>query len=170
MNSWIKITTDHIYHVAKYIPVRNITLSTKQKVVVISLTASVAVVGMLARYLRRPIVTINRKTTKYNTLGKRSRMSGLRSPNGDGASFASSGRRSAVLSNSYVKQGSVIACDKTSIASGSNINGSVTLQEGVNTALTPQQLGVMGMEALETCITYWEDALSAYRSKDASGT
>ncbi|XP_044759269.1 mitoguardin [Coccinella septempunctata] len=168
MNTWIQFTTLPL-EVAKYIPIQHITLSTKQKVIVISLTASVAVVGMLARYLRRPIVTINPTTTNYRTYGKRSRMSGLRSPNGDGASFASSGRRSAVLSNSYARQGSVIACDKTSIASGSILNGSVTLQEGVNTALTPQQLGVMGMEALETCITYWEDALSAYRSKDASG-
>ena len=26
----------------------------------------------------------------------------------------------------------------------------------------PQQLGLMGMEALETVIAYWEDALAAY--------
>merc|ERR1719195_602061 len=28
--------------------------------------------------------------------------------------------------------------------------------------LAPQQLGLMGMEALETVISYWEDALAAY--------
>ena len=28
--------------------------------------------------------------------------------------------------------------------------------------LAPQQLGLMGMEALETVIGYWEDALAAY--------
>merc|ERR1712232_1004579 len=30
------------------------------------------------------------------------------------------------------------------------------------THLTPQQLGLMGMEALETVISYWEDAPAAY--------
>ena len=30
------------------------------------------------------------------------------------------------------------------------------------THLAPQQLGLMGMEALETVIAYWEDALAAY--------
>ena len=30
------------------------------------------------------------------------------------------------------------------------------------TPLTPQQLGLMGMEALETVVGYWEDALVAY--------
>ncbi|KAJ8971802.1 hypothetical protein NQ317_011718 [Molorchus minor] len=28
---------------------------------------------------------------------------------------------------------------------------------------------LLGMEALETCISYWEDALAAYRSKDGAG-
>ena len=35
-----------------------------------------------------------------------------------------------------------------------------TLVDG--TQLAPQQLGLMGMEALETVIGYWEDALGAY--------
>ncbi len=39
-----------------------------------------------------------------------------------------------------------------------------TLVDG--TRLTPQQLGLMGMEALETVVGYWEDALGAYRSVD----
>jgi len=37
-----------------------------------------------------------------------------------------------------------------------------TLVDG--TRLSPQQLGLMGTEALETVIGYWEDALNAYRS------
>ena len=37
----------------------------------------------------------------------------------------------------------------------------MTLVDGV-TPLTPQQLGLMGMEALETVVGYWEDALTAY--------
>lgn len=36
---------------------------------------------------------------------------------------------------------------------------------GSQTVLSPQQLGVMGMEALETVINYWEDTLSAYQSQ-----
>lgn len=53
--------------------------------------------------------------------------------------------------------GSVIALsDRMSLASGS-LPGMP--QEA---PLTPQQLGVMGMEALETVINFWEDALVAY--------
>ncbi|XP_054281997.1 mitoguardin-like [Macrosteles quadrilineatus] len=36
---------------------------------------------------------------------------------------------------------------------------------GDTTLLSPQQLGVMGMEALETSINYWEDALALYTTK-----
>ncbi|XP_023219603.1 mitoguardin 2-like [Centruroides sculpturatus] len=43
----------------------------------------------------------------------------------------------------------------------------LTAETGIpTTSLTPQQLGVMGMEALETAIGYWEDALQSYRSPD----
>jgi len=41
-------------------------------------------------------------------------------------------------------------------------SASVTLVDG--TPLTPQQLGLMGMEALETVVGYWEDALAAYNA------
>ena len=44
--------------------------------------------------------------------------------------------------------------DQDSVVSGQ------TLVDG--TQLAPQQLGLMGMEALETVIGYWEDALGAY--------
>ncbi|KAL3274460.1 hypothetical protein HHI36_015847 [Cryptolaemus montrouzieri] len=169
MATWLHFTTEHLSQITKFIPFRDFTLSTKQKLIVVSVTASVAVVGMLARYLRRQKVTINVRPTNRKTFNKRFRQSGLRSPNGDAASYASSGRRSTAFSNAYMRQGSIIASEKASLASGSIISGSITLQEGTNQALTPQQLGVMGMEALETCISYWEDALSAYRSKDATG-
>lgn len=43
----------------------------------------------------------------------------------------------------------------------------LTADAGIpTTSLTPQQLGVMGMEALETAIGYWEDALQSYRQPD----
>lgn len=41
-----------------------------------------------------------------------------------------------------------------------------TLVDG--TRLSPQQLGLMGMEALETVVGYWEDALNAYRSNSVA--
>jgi len=40
------------------------------------------------------------------------------------------------------------------------VSGATLVTDG--THLTPQQLGLMGMEALETVISYWEDALAAY--------
>lgn len=52
----------------------------------------------------------------------------------------------------------VALSDRLSLASGS-LPG--IIQEAT---LSPQQLGVMGMEALETVINYWEDALVAYQT------
>ena len=43
----------------------------------------------------------------------------------------------------------------------------VSLVDG--TPLTPQQLGLMGMEALETVVGYWEDALAAYNTVHTKG-
>nr|XP_023016997.1 mitoguardin [Leptinotarsa decemlineata] len=87
----------------------------------------------------------------------------------DVGSVASSGRRSATYSDKYNRQGSIIS-GKASIASGSIVSSGLPIPEGLETTnLTPQQLGVMGMEALETCISYWEDALAAYRNKDGAG-
>lgn len=158
----------------------NITLSTTQKVVLVSAGASVIVVGALARYLRRKKHVIDpAKLRRNNFSSKRSRASGIRSPN-DIGSIASSGRRSGAYSNiygeRYGRQGSTIisGSEKASVISGSLASGSVTIAAtdgggGDNGQLTPQQLGVMGMEALETCISYWEDALAVYRSKDGAG-
>merc|ERR1712223_751871 len=45
-----------------------------------------------------------------------------------------------------------------------SITSAATLIDG--TPLTPQQLGLMGMEALETVVGYWEDALAAYQPRN----
>ena len=45
-----------------------------------------------------------------------------------------------------------------------SITSAATLVDG--TPLTPQQLGLMGMEALETVVGYWEDALAAYQPQN----
>lgn len=56
--------------------------------------------------------------------------------------------------------GSTVAMsDRMSLASGSLGAGIIP-----GSPLSPQQLGVMGMEALETVINYWEDALVAYQT------
>ncbi|XP_018572052.1 mitoguardin [Anoplophora glabripennis] len=163
----------HFNNFRQLLPQR-VTLSTTQKVLVVSLSASVVVVGVLARYLRRKKKIVDPAQFRRNIFSsKRSRASGVRSPNGDLGSVASSGRRSAAFSNiygdKYGRQSSVITSEKGSIASGSGVSGGLHVGDGSDgTHLTPQQLGVMGMEALETCISYWEDALAAYKSRDGA--
>lgn len=49
---------------------------------------------------------------------------------------------------------------KASVSDQDSVVSGATLVDG--TQLAPQQLGLMGMEALETVISYWEDALGAY--------
>ena len=61
-----------------------------------------------------------------------------------------------------LQRGAGSITDKESVASGA------TLVDG--TPLTPQQLGLMGMEALETVVGYWEDALAAYNQPGAPGS
>ncbi|KAH8411248.1 hypothetical protein KR215_000925 [Drosophila sulfurigaster] len=138
-------------------------VSTTTKVVLFSLTAGVALMGVLSRFLRRrkpPRPT--RRPRKYT--GRRTRNS-MRSPN-DLASIA--GSKASARSGSPV--GSTLAySDRLSLASGSigvgaqmnnqNLTGPVGM-----TQLTAQQLGVMGMEALDTVINFWEDALAAHYS------
>lgn len=62
----------------------------------------------------------------------------------------------------HQRQGSVaLYRDDQSVAS--SVTTALTSDHGrMTTQLTPQQFGVMGMEALETAIGYWEDALAAY--------
>ncbi|XP_068902701.1 mitoguardin isoform X1 [Tenebrio molitor] len=163
----------HLDKLKQILP-KQFSLSTTQKVIIVSVTASVTVVGVLARYLRRKKRTVDLSKFK-RPYPKRPRISGVRSPNGDVISQASSGRRSAAYSNVYgerlPRQGSAINSERASVASGSLTSGGLAAPDQTNTAeLTPQQIGVMAMEALETCINYWEDALALYRSRDGGGT
>ena len=48
-----------------------------------------------------------------------------------------------------------------------SVASAATLVDG--TPLTPQQLGLMGMEALETVASYWEDALATYNRPGGQG-
>ncbi|XP_055380835.1 mitoguardin [Condylostylus longicornis] len=134
----------------KMLPVR---LSTSQKIVALSVTASVVLLGVLARFLRRrktprPLRRVQRRG------GRRTRNS-VRSPN-DLISVA--GSKISARSGSPVA--SIIALsDRMSLASGS-VGPNVI----VTPHLTSQQLGVMGMEALEAVINHWEDALAVHYS------
>ncbi|KAH8397800.1 hypothetical protein KR222_001974 [Zaprionus bogoriensis] len=139
-------------------------VSTTTKVVLFSLTAGVALMGVLSRFLRRrkpPRPT--RRPRKYT--GRRTRNS-MRSPN-DLMSIA--GSKASARSGSPV--GSTVAySDRLSMASGSiGAGAGAQNQLAVGSAggvvqLTAQQLGVMGMEALDTVINFWEDALAAHYS------
>lgn len=128
------------------------------------MTAGVALLYGLARYLRRrKSPRPPKRPRKYGPGGRRTRNS-MRSPN-DLISVAGS----KVSARSYSPGGSMVALsDRLSLASGSLppgvVDGSNSLQ------LTAQQLGAMGMEALETVITNWEDALAAHSIPGALNT
>ncbi|KAH8235696.1 hypothetical protein KR032_005715 [Drosophila birchii] len=157
-------------------------VSTTTKVVIFSLTAGVALMGVLSRFLRRrKPPRPPRRPRKYT--GRRNRNS-MRSPN-DLISIA--GSKVSARSGSPV--GSTIAySDRLSMASGSigvgllgssigggggggggggvGVSGQNAGAGGgtMVTQLTAQQLGMMGMEALDTVINFWEDALAAHYS------
>ncbi|GLV42512.1 Mitoguardin [Carabus blaptoides fortunei] len=151
--------------------------TSSQKIIVVTMTASVAVLGVLARYMRRKRLVVNPKKYRRWT-GKRSRASGIKSPNGDavgaatysggaGGSVASGGGRSSFAGSRASRAGPpsvVTVSERGSVASGSNVTGSALTGMESTERLTPQQLGVMGMEALETSIGYWEDAMAGYRA------
>uniref|UniRef100_A0AAR5P4L9 Uncharacterized protein n=1 Tax=Dendroctonus ponderosae TaxID=77166 RepID=A0AAR5P4L9_DENPD len=146
---------DYLKQLRQLVPFR-ISLSTTQKVALISMGAGIIVVGSLARFLRRRKHVIDpAKLRRNNFSSKRSRASGVRSPN-DIGSIASSGRRSGpysiIYGERYSRQGSAIVStsEKASVVSGSVTSGSVTIgaveDGGGDVELTPQQLGVMGKQ------------------------
>lgn len=126
--------------------------TTTQKIVLASLSAGVVLLGVLARYLGRRKTPRPMRRPRLIS-GRRTRNS-MRSPN-DITSLAGS----KVSARSISPGGSIVALsDRLSLASGSLAG--VTQDN----PLSPQQLGVMGMEALETVINFWEDALVAYQT------
>lgn len=159
---------EHLKTVRQFVP-ESIGLSKTQKIAIISVGTSVFLLGVLARYMRRKKQVIDPKKLRRQISMRRRLYSGLRSPNTDLISQASSGKRSAAISSLSdrvgLRQGSILGAtsERASIASGSLASGALNLpQSGDGANLTPQQLGVMGMESLETCTTYWDNALAAY--------
>lgn len=126
----------------------NVNLTPSQTAIAVTVTVSVITLGIVARYLRRKRTkSIPKKFRNYK-----------RRLNGDAVSQASS-RRSISPSRRTVASSLQALSDRLSLASGSLAMGN---NVGECVQLTPQQLGVMGMEALETSITYWEDALHSF--------
>ncbi|XP_058117296.1 mitoguardin [Anopheles ziemanni] len=152
--------------VSKYLPLH---VSTSQKIIILSVSAGVALLGALAAYLGRRRTPLPQQRRIRKPCNRRTRNS-VRSPN-DILSVAGS----KVSARSYSPSGSVHAIsDRMSLASGSLVAagsaapGTVALL-GNTTPLTPQQLGVMGMEALENVVSYWEDALAGRNDMDIPG-
>ncbi|KAI9582889.1 mitoguardin-like [Glossina fuscipes] len=140
-------------------------LSMTHKVVLMSVTAGVTLLGILSRYLRR------RKSQRpyYRSPKCSGRRIRKKMPNkndllsiADSKASARSG--SPVESNVTCSQSDRLSV--TSALTGVGVLSSANQrQNGTNTAqLTSQQLGVMGMEALDTVINFWEDALAAHYS------
>lgn len=140
-------------------------LTTSQKVIVVSVTAGVAVLGVIASYLGRRRTPKPQQRRLRKPGGRKTRNS-IRSPN-DIISLAGS----KASGRSYSPGGSIHGIsDRMSLASGSLVGGGTGTGAGPviggATPLTPQQLGVMGMEALDTVISYWEDALMGRNESD----
>ncbi|XP_053671910.1 mitoguardin [Anopheles nili] len=154
--------------VSKYFPVH---VSTSQKIIILSVSAGVALLGALAAYLGRRRTPLPQQRRIRKPCNRRTRNS-VRSPN-DIMSVAGS----KVSARSYSPSGSVHAIsDRMSLASGSLVGAGGTVGAvgtiallGNSTPLTPQQLGVMGMEALENVVSCWEDALSGRNNMDIPG-
>lgn len=154
--------TSRIIKIPATITLPRVTLSTPVKAALVGVGIGCALIGLMARYLRR------RRSAKPSrpSLGTwpDRNVTYLRSPNGD----INVARRSISpsLPREFARHGSVsLASDHHSTVSAAT--SSATLEP---TAMSPQQLGVMGMEALETAIGYWEDSLHAYQPSVLDGT
>jgi len=108
----------------------------------------VAVYSFMSWFTRRPS-----KKSKQNKFAgyprKRNRKSSTRSMN-----------VGSEAGSSIYKNYNWIELQRQSVSDQDSVVSNTTLVDG--TQLAPQQLGLMGMEALETVIAYWEDALAAY--------
>ena len=122
-------------------------------------------VWILTKYFkrnRRPLTGTKRSLRGAN---RRARNLSISSYGGGGKDITSSRRANTTYDWIDLQRKAASAANLDKQESVSSV---ATLVDG--TPLTPQQLGLMGMEALETVIAYWEDALAAYNpSGQASG-
>ncbi|XP_018300744.1 mitoguardin [Mycetomoellerius zeteki] len=125
-------------------------LSRTQKIFIICFTSGSILLGGLAQFLKRrrrhPIPPSKRHYRDYKT-----RLGNIKNANFDVLSQASWARRSEASTRSHIS-------DRASLIS------SVPGGPDNNEKLTPQQYGVLGLEALEKALYCWEDALTAFSS------
>ncbi|XP_059098175.1 mitoguardin-like [Tigriopus californicus] len=129
-------------------------MNLSQKLALIGVGCSGVVLLVVSRYCHRPRAQLD--PHRSIRAARRARQISL-SKHGSTSNDSSSRRGLSISSYNWSelqRQSVPPSSDKDSITSGA------TLVDG--TPLTPQQLGLMGMEALETVTSYWEDALSAY--------
>ncbi|GFR33201.1 mitoguardin [Trichonephila clavata] len=137
------------------LPVRflPVSLSKQAKITFITVTVGITLLGFVARLLRR----------RRRSRPKSAEKPAIKSRNQNYSTIANGevvrGGGNLGLYRHH-RQGSICS-DRQSIHS--LLTANLTMDTAATAALTPQQLGTMGMEALETGIAYWEDALAAYR-------
>ncbi|XP_033354321.1 mitoguardin isoform X1 [Bombus vosnesenskii] len=133
----------------------SINLSRTQKIFIICLTGGSLLLGGLAQFLKR---RRRRPRPSRRTLRElKQRFTAAKSSNFDVLSQASWARKSEASSKSHIS-------DRVSLIS------SVPGGPDADVRLTPQQYGVLGLEALEKALYCWEDALTAFSSSFSNGT
>ncbi|XP_054007523.1 mitoguardin [Hylaeus anthracinus] len=134
----------------------SINLSRTQKIFIICLTGGSLLLGGLAQFLKRrrrhPLPPSRRPLRD----GKQ-RFANAKNSNFDALSQVSWARRSEASSRSHIS-------DRASLIS------SVPGGPDGDVRLTPQQYGVLGLEALEKALYCWEDALTAFSSSLSNDT
>ncbi|XP_003486478.1 mitoguardin isoform X1 [Bombus impatiens] len=133
----------------------SINLSRTQKIFIICLTGGSLLLGGLAQFLKR---RRRRPRPSRRTLRElKQRFTAAKNSNFDVLSQASWARKSEASSKSHIS-------DRVSLIS------SVPGGPDADVRLTPQQYGVLGLEALEKALYCWEDALTAFSSSFSNGT
>ncbi|XP_020282722.1 mitoguardin [Pseudomyrmex gracilis] len=122
-------------------------LSRTQKIFIICFAGGSVLLGGLAQFLKRR----RRHPLPPSRRHFKTRLASFKNSNFDALSQASWARRSEASTRSHIS-------DRASLIS--SVPGGV--DEDVR--LTPQQYGVLGLEALEKALFCWEDALTAFSS------
>ncbi|XP_029052702.1 mitoguardin [Osmia bicornis bicornis] len=150
----MSISNAHQFLVTLYkryiISLPSINLSRTQKIFIICLTGGSLILGGLAQFLKRrrrhPLAPSRRPLRDI-----KQRFTSAKNSNFDALSQVSWARRSEASSRSHIS-------DRASLIS------SVPGGPDGDARLTPQQYGVLGLEALEKALYCWEDALTAFSS------
>ena len=140
-------------------------LETSQRILLYSVTAGSIVLYFVAKYFRRksriPWSSSSEKGAKEVLNVKKKLRASIRRARQLSNASKGTGGNTLSGSNSITRYNwSELQREAGSVTEKDSITSAGTLVDG--TPLTPQQLGLMGMEALETVVGYWEDAIAAY--------